>query len=124
MDSIFLKVLNMSTGTCYVIAAVLIARLLLRRAPKIYSYLLWAVVGFRLCCPFSFRSVFSLFSVKPLQSTLSSGSGAEGPVFFPDVYDTLEQVAAGYKSIFDWGRRQFFSVSTGRDHACKYWKHP
>ena len=44
MDSIFLKVLNMSTGTCYVIAAVLIARLLLRRAPKIYSYLLWAVV--------------------------------------------------------------------------------
>ena len=99
MDSIFLKVLNMSTGTCYVIAAVLIARLLLRRAPKIYSYLLWAVVGFRLCCPFSFRSVFSLFSVKPLQSTLSSGSGAEGPVFFPDVYDTLEQVAAGTESL-------------------------
>ena len=93
MDSIFLKVLNMSTGTCYVIAAVLIARLLLRRAPKIYSYLLWAVVGFRLCCPFSFRSVFSLFSVKPLQNTLSPGFGASNPVFFPEVYDTLEMMA-------------------------------
>jgi len=93
MDSIFLKILNMSTGACYVIIAVLIARLLLRRAPKIYSYLLWAVVGFRLCCPFSFRSVFSLFSVKPLQSTLSSGSGVSNPVFFPEVYDTLEMMA-------------------------------
>ncbi len=99
MDSIFLKVLNMSTGACYVIAAVLAARLLLRRAPKIYSYLLWAVVGFRLCCPFSFRSVFSLFSVKPLQSTLSAGYGVANPVFFPDVYDTLEQVAAGTESL-------------------------
>lgn len=93
MDTIFLKVLNMSTGACYVIAAVMLARLLLRRAPKIYSYLLWAVVGFRLCCPFSFQSVFSLFSMKPLQSTLSTGSGAANPVFFPDVYGTLEHTA-------------------------------
>ncbi|MBQ8563386.1 MAG: hypothetical protein IJ443_05825, partial [Firmicutes bacterium] len=93
MDTIFLKVLNMSIGACYVIAAVMLARLLLRRAPKIYSYLLWAVVGFRLCCPFSFQSFFSLFSVKPLQSTLSPGSGAANPVFFPDVYGTLEHTA-------------------------------
>ena len=93
METVFLKVLNMSTGACYVIAAVLLARLLLRRAPKLYSYLLWAVVGFRLCCPFSFQSVFSLFSVKPLQSTLASGSGPANPVFFPDMYEALEYVA-------------------------------
>ena len=103
MNTVFLKVLNMSTGACYVIAAVLLARLLLRRAPKNYSYMLWAVVGFRLCCPFSFQSVFSLFSVKPLQSTLSPGSGTANPVFFPDVYGALEYAAGPQSNEMGFG---------------------
>lgn len=61
MEQIFLCVLNMSISAGYVILAVLLARLLLRRAPKKYSYALWLVVAFRLCCLVSFRSGFSLF---------------------------------------------------------------
>jgi beta-lactamase regulating signal transducer with metallopeptidase domain len=63
MDAIFLQVLNMSLTASYVILFVLAARLLLKRAPKIFSYALWSVVLFRLICPFSFESLLSLLLI-------------------------------------------------------------
>lgn len=59
----FLQVLNMSFTASFVIAAVLVARLLLKKAPKIFSYVLWSVVLFRLLCPVSFDSMLSLLPV-------------------------------------------------------------
>jgi len=61
MEQIFLSVLNMSLTASFVIVAICLARLLLKRAPKVISYALWAVVGFRLLFPWSLESVFSLF---------------------------------------------------------------
>lgn len=58
--SFFTKVLNMSLTASFVITVVLLARLLLRRSPKIFSYALWAVVLLRLLCPVSFPSAVSL----------------------------------------------------------------
>lgn len=63
MDKVFLQVLNMSITSCYVILFVIVARLFLKKAPKIFSYALWSVVLFRLICPFSFESVFSLIPI-------------------------------------------------------------
>jgi len=63
MEALFLKILNMSITASYVILAVILLRLLLRNAPRKYSYALWAAVGFRLCCPFSFPSLLSLFNL-------------------------------------------------------------
>ena len=83
METVFLKVLNMSMTASYVILAVLALRLLLRKAPKKYSYLLWSVVGFRLCCPVSFRSVFSLFRLKPFDMTAAQ-SGGGGLTYVPE----------------------------------------
>ncbi|MFI3214373.1 MAG: M56 family metallopeptidase, partial [Eubacteriales bacterium] len=54
------SILNMSLIASYVIIFVLIARLLLKKAPKIFSYVLWAVVLVRLLCPFSFESAIGL----------------------------------------------------------------
>ncbi|MFA7149361.1 MAG: M56 family metallopeptidase, partial [Syntrophomonadaceae bacterium] len=48
MSNYFITVLNMSLTASYVVLAVIIVRLLLKRAPKIFSYALWAVVLFRL----------------------------------------------------------------------------
>lgn len=64
MDAIFLRLLNMNITACYVILAVILIRLLLRKAPRIFSYLLWSAVLFRLAFPFSFASVFSLVRVR------------------------------------------------------------
>jgi len=60
MNEMFLTVLNMSITGSFVIAAVCLARLLLKKAPKSVSYLLWLVVAFRLLVPFSIESSFSL----------------------------------------------------------------
>lgn len=53
MDSFFLTVVNMSLTGSIAILAVLLVRLLLKRVPKLFSYLLWIVVLFRLICPFA-----------------------------------------------------------------------
>lgn len=60
MAEVFLKVVNMSISATWMVFFVLIARVLLKQAPKWISILLWALVGLRLICPFSFESIFSL----------------------------------------------------------------
>lgn len=60
MEQLFMMVLNMSITASYVIVIVIAARLLMRKQPKIYSYLLWAVVFLRLVCPYSIESMYSL----------------------------------------------------------------
>ena len=60
MSSIFLKFLNMSITAGWLILAVILARLLLKKAPKWIPCVLWGLVAVRLICPFSLESVFSL----------------------------------------------------------------
>lgn len=52
MVQLFLKILGMSITSSLIICAVILLRSLLKKAPKIFSYLLWAAVFFRLLCPF------------------------------------------------------------------------
>ena len=63
LESLFIQILNMSLTGSLMILAVLLVRLLLRKAPKIFSYALWIVVLFRLLCPVSFESGFSLLGM-------------------------------------------------------------
>ena len=49
-----------ATGTA-VICVVMLLRLFLRRAPKIFSYALWLIVLFRLLCPVSVALPVSIF---------------------------------------------------------------
>lgn len=60
ISTIFMKICNMSLTATYCIAAVILLRLLLRKQPKIFSYLLWIVVLFRLLCPVSVSGSYSL----------------------------------------------------------------
>ncbi len=84
MEELFLTVLNMSLTASYVIAAIILARLFLKKAPKVISYILWTVAGFRLTVPFTFESVFSLIPFKSqlipqtaaLSENVSLGSAA------------------------------------------------
>ena len=65
LPAVFSAVLNMSITASVAILVVLLARMLLKRAPKIFSYALWAVVLFRLLCPVSLTSGFSLLGLLP-----------------------------------------------------------
>ena len=57
-----------------VILAVLLVRLLLRRLPKKYSYLLWSVVGIRMLFQIQFPARFSLLSLWHYMTQQISGS--------------------------------------------------
>ncbi len=60
MSDLFLKIVNMSISASWLILAVLILRLVLKKAPKWVNVLLWGIVAVRLICPFSFESALSL----------------------------------------------------------------
>ncbi len=63
MFSLFITVFEMSIKASVVMAFVLLFRMLLSKAPKRFSYLLWSVVGVRLLVPFGISSNFSIFSI-------------------------------------------------------------
>lgn len=83
LDGLFLSVLNMSITASLVILVVLLVRLLLKKAPKTFSYALWIVVLFRLICPFSFESAIGLL---PINKT---------PIPQDIVYSTEPQIDTG-----------------------------
>ena len=72
LEQFFISVLNMSLTAGVAILAVFAARLFLKRAPRIFSYGLWAVVLFRLLCPVSFAAPLSLLGA------LQNEAGASG----------------------------------------------
>ena len=79
MHELFPTICNMSLTASVVIVAVLVVRLLLRRAPKAFSYALWAVVLFRLICPVSVTSAVSLMGAvgAPVQERTQRTSAVE-----------------------------------------------
>ncbi|MFA5536249.1 MAG: M56 family metallopeptidase, partial [Bacillota bacterium] len=86
-ENIFLQILNLSFTASFVIIFVLLARLFLKKSPKILSYALWGVVLFRLICPLSFESMFSLLPVKP------------NPIPLDIVYEAFPTIDTGIPAI-------------------------
>lgn len=68
MSELFLSMVNMSISASWIVLAVLLLRLLLKKAPKWITVLLWGIVAVRLVCPFSMESVLSLI---PSAQTIS-----------------------------------------------------
>ncbi len=60
MNELYLQFINRGISAGWLILAVLILRLVLKRAPKWAAVLLWGIVAVRLISPFSIESVFSL----------------------------------------------------------------
>ena len=69
LHTVFSAVLNMSITASIAILVILLARIMLKPAPKIFSYALWAVVLFRLLCPVSLASQLSLMGLFPAPTT-------------------------------------------------------
>ncbi len=63
IDKILSRVIEMSGMATVVILAVLLVRILFKRLPKVYSYILWSVVLLRLLCPISITSNVSAFNL-------------------------------------------------------------
>ena len=71
MESIFLKLVNLSITAIWLILAVIVLRLIFRKAPKWIFCVLWGLVAVRLIIPVSFESRFSLIpSVETLPADI------------------------------------------------------
>ena len=96
MDTLFLKVLNMSISASWLIAAVLLLRLVLKKALKWLTCALWALVAVRLLCPLSFESSFSLVpNAEPIPQEyfmMEEPQNYESPVFDPVVNPNLPEL--------------------------------
>ena len=98
---VFLKILNMSISASWLILAVFLVRLLLKKAPKWINCVLWALVAVRLLCPFSFESSLSLVpNAEPIPQELFVVEPPEihdspifDPVTNPNLPDTPPVVA-------------------------------
>ncbi|MCH5352698.1 MAG: hypothetical protein J1E06_04440 [Acutalibacter sp.] len=67
MEVFFLDLVNLSITASWLILAVLLMRLVFRKAPRRIFCILWGLVGLRLLCPFSLESALSLIpSAQPL----------------------------------------------------------
>ncbi len=64
MTGVFIAVLNMSLIASFAALGVIVIRILLHKAPKVFSYALWAIVLFKLLCPFTVETALSLIPVK------------------------------------------------------------
>lgn len=60
MADIFLKIVNMSISACWIVLAIILLRIILKKAPKWINCVLWGIAGLRLVMPFAFESIFSL----------------------------------------------------------------
>ena len=86
MTTAFLKLLNMSITAGWIVLAVMLLRLLLRKMPKQFTCMLWGLVGLRLIFPFSPESIFSLIpSAETLPETLHPGE-------FPEIHSGVTAI--------------------------------
>ena len=104
MGSIFLSVLNMSLTASFVIAAIILARIPLKKAPKVISYALWAVAGFRLVFPFTLQSLISLlpFKASPIPQDIAMQAAPRidtGIQFFDNAVSSALPAAAPVASV-------------------------
>ncbi len=60
MSKIFIHIANMSISAGYAVIAVLLLRLIFKKAPKWLNVAIWGIVALRLVIPFSFESIFSI----------------------------------------------------------------
>ncbi|MEG1883722.1 MAG: M56 family metallopeptidase [Clostridia bacterium] len=94
LDTLFLQILNMSFTASFVIAFVLLIRLVLQKTSKIFSYALWSVVLFRLVCPFSFESVFSILPTKanPVPTNIGFMQAPQIDTGIPIINDSINAI--------------------------------
>lgn len=105
MESLFIKLINLSIYASILVAVVLLLRLVSRRSPKWVICLIWALVGIRLVVPFSIQSSFSLLpqsepvSSTALFKTVSMSQAQEG-IVSSGAASVTEASRSGSSSVF------------------------
>ncbi len=100
METVFLKLVDLSMTAGWLILAILLVRLIFRRAPRWAFCLLWGLVALRLILPFSVERSFDLFpwaasSAQAMPVSLQSGAAVADAVFRPFLSGAVSPSADG-----------------------------
>lgn len=87
MADCFLKIFNISVTASYLVAAVLLLRLILKKAPKWTNCILWFFVAIRLILPFSIESEISLV---PSAQVITINEMSEAPITVDSGIDSID----------------------------------
>lgn len=94
MANVFYKILQMSISASWLILAIVVLRIFLKKVPRKIICFLWALVAIRLVCPFAIESRFSL--IPDTQSIFANYENQLGNVGtddvnagLPDMSDTI-----------------------------------
>ena len=132
LSTLFFGVMEMSITVIPVIVVVMIVRLLLKRLPKSFSYVLWALVAFRLIAPVSVSSEISIFNLSARISNLNNrietvntkknlekSDDADIHIVVPDIQG---EVKAHEEQVFteEGEILKGFETVTGTDHNSTY----
>ena len=96
MEAVFLKIVNMSLTASWLVLAILLLRVVFRKAPRWIFCLLWGLVAVRLICPFSIESGLSLIpSSEPLPEEIIYTATPNIDSGIPAVDDVINPILAG-----------------------------
>ena len=94
MKEAFLQIVNMSISASWLVIAVLLLRLVLKKAPKWANVLLWGFVAVRLICPVSFESALSLIpSAEPIPEQVIANLVVDVPAEIPGFEASIQDPA-------------------------------
>lgn len=117
MENLFMKLVEMSISASWVVLAVLVLRLLLKRSPRWIHVALWAMVALRLIFPLSLKSALSLnpteWTDRIVEDLPNSYVGSSSS-YWDHMPEYEEAVEAGAEPIYA-GEGHYY-VITGKDH--------
>ena len=95
MTDVFLYLANMSITASFLIAAILVLRLLLKKVPKNLFLWLWALAGLRLALPISLESALSLIpKSQPIPPDIAMSPAPAVTIGIPVIDNTVNPVIA------------------------------
>ncbi len=116
IKEIFSAVAEMSITGSYIILAVLVIRAAIKKLPKRFSYMLWAIPAVRLLCPLTIPSAMSLFNFiepKTYENKIADAAQAVSkavPVINNTVHEYIPPEAA---AVYYMPNRQISAVHSG-----------
>ena len=105
MQNVFLELVKLSLIGSLFAAAVMLVRLVFRKAPKWLFCVLWGVVALRLICPVSLESNISLVPDRLASGQIITNVGNE---YIGDV-DIIYESNIGYSNAIEAGRQPIYS---------------
>ena len=115
LGQVFMQLFNVSLTAGWFVLAVVLIRLLLKKAPKWISCVLWGMVALRLVMPFSIESALSLVpSAEPLPVTniYKSGPDISGNL----IYRNVNSGSQIFDAVVEGAMRETNSVSVLKDN--------